>query len=147
MRSVPVLVSAVILSACSAVPAPHAGAPSQTPPVNQDVEFLLTSAATDFRTHGNSHPARFRDVRSGYVASPDGARQYRLCGEFSPTRESGRSGDVGWIPFVTIKTSGYEQYLGGQATDFCKRSDIAWDTFKTSYQGTGSWTHTYYTKA
>ena len=86
------------------------------------VDFLVSSAADDFHAHP-PRPARFRSVRSGYVAQRDGTRQYRLCGEFLPAREDNNSE---WTRFVTIKTSGYEQYLGGQAANFCN-SSMTWD--------------------
>jgi hypothetical protein len=30
-------------------------------------------------------------------------------------------------PFATIKTSGYEQWIGAQAVGFCQRSSVIWD--------------------
>ena len=94
--------------------------------MNPAVEFLLTSAAADFHTHSPPHPVRFRDVRSGYVMTPDGTRQYRLCGAFLPAQEGGTAE---WTPFATIKTSGYEQWLGAQAAvRFCDDSSMTWDT-------------------
>ncbi len=54
----------------------------------------------------------------------DGTRQYRLCGELWPEQAAGKAE---WTPFVTIKTSGYEQYLGSQAANFCSRSTMTWD--------------------
>jgi hypothetical protein len=63
-------------------------------------------------------------VRSGYVVLPDGMKQYRLCGEFLPAQDSGKAE---WTPFATIKTSGYEQWLGAQAINFCKGFPITWD--------------------
>jgi hypothetical protein len=107
-----------------AVYATPAQSPRTTAPLNPSVEFLLTSAATDFRTQRPPLPARFRDVHSGYVIAPDGARQYRLCGEFLPAQESGKAE---WTPFATLKTSGYEQWLGAQAESFCKRSGVTWE--------------------
>jgi hypothetical protein len=32
-----------------------------------------------------------------------------------------------WTAFVTIKTSGYEQWLGAQAAAFCQRSTVTWE--------------------
>ena len=52
------------------------------------VEFLLTSAATDFHTQRPAGPVRFREVRVGHVMTPSGEDQYRLCGEFLPGRGS-----------------------------------------------------------
>ena len=92
------------------------------PPSNPSVEFLLTSAASDFHEHG--HPTRFRHVRSGYAVAKDGAKQYRLCGEFLPAETIGKAE---WTPFVTLQTSGYEQWLGGQAHGYCGDHAIRWD--------------------
>jgi hypothetical protein len=101
---------------CAAAPATRDLSPA--------VDFLLTSAATDFHTHAPPHASRFREVRSGYVTSEDGTKQYRLCGKFLPAEESGQAE---WTPFATIKTSGYEQWLGAQAANYCERSSITWD--------------------
>lgn len=81
------------------------------------VEFLLRSAASDFRAHRPPYPARVRDVRVGHVLNPQGARQYVLCGELLSAKDST---GAGWTPFATIRTSGYEQYLGAQAESFCR---------------------------
>jgi hypothetical protein len=48
-----------------------------------------------------------------------------LCGEFLPGQ---REGKVEWTPFATIKTSGYEQWLGAQAANLCQRSTVIWDS-------------------
>ena len=58
------------------------------------------------------------------LVAPDGARQYRLCGEFLPA-EGG--GEAQWTSFATIKTSGYEQYVGGQSASFCAGPTMTWD--------------------
>ena len=48
-----------------------------------------------------------------------------LCGQFLPAQEAGTPE---WTPFVTIKTSGYEQYIGAQAeASYCQRSSVIWD--------------------
>lgn len=64
-------------------------------------------------------------MRSGYVTGSDGVKQGRLCGEFSPTNQGGMTE---WIAFATIKTSGYEQWLGDQARRYCSDSSTTWDT-------------------
>jgi hypothetical protein len=124
MRSLVALLTTFVLVACSTAPGTRDQSHPANASMNPAVEFLVTSAATDFHTHRPPHPARFRDVRSGYVVTPDGTRQYRLCGEFLPAQEGGKAG---WTPFVTIKTSGYEQYLGAQAVSWCNRSSMTWD--------------------
>ena len=92
---------------------------SETP-----VDFLLDSAAADFRAHQPPEPARFRKVRVGHVLRADGAKQFLLCGEFQPTPDSG---PPVWVAFATIKTDPYEQWLGLQAEGWCQRPEIRWE--------------------
>jgi hypothetical protein len=47
-----------------------------------------------------------------------------LCGHVLPAQEAG---NVVGTPFVTIQTSGYEQYIGAQAASYCQRSSVIWD--------------------
>ncbi len=47
-----------------------------------------------------------------------------LCGQFLPAQEGG---EAKWTTFATIKTSGYEQWIGAQATDFCQGASVIWD--------------------
>lgn len=134
MRYLAVLFATSILAACSTTPATPgasgaaraAGAPAEMRNASIDpvVDFLLTSAATDFRTHRPLDPVAFRDVRIGHVVTSDGEPQYRLCGEFLPAEDGGTSR---WTPFATIKTSGYEQWIGGQAAVFCQGPAVVWD--------------------
>lgn len=123
MRSLVALLTAFVLVACGTAPAardqPH---PRNAPP-DPAVEFLLTSAATDFHTNRAAYPARFRNVRSGYFVTAEGTRQYRLCGEFLPAREGDRAE---WIRFATITTDPYEQWIGGHAAPYCDAS-VTWD--------------------
>ena len=113
--------SAYVLLACSTSAARNLP-PIPEEPFNSTVEFLLTSAATDFsQMSGLPRPVRFRDVRTGYMMRSATDRQYMLCGSFSPV------GKTQWTPFVTIKTSGYEQYVGAQAVSFCTSPSVTWD--------------------
>ncbi len=122
MRSFAAALAMALLVACSTTPVPR----SQSPEVSADipVAYLVSAAATDFHASKQVHPARFRAVRIGHVANGDGAMQYMLCGQFLPAEATG---SADWIPFVTIKTSGYEQYLGTQAASLCQRSSVVWD--------------------
>ncbi len=106
-----------------------AQSPSPTPTPTADAfetvkEFLLTSAATDFREHQPPYPAKFRNVRIGHVGDTTKSGSYRMCGGFLPT-EGGDKAE--WNFFVTIKTSGYEQYIGPNST-YCADPKIVWDT-------------------
>jgi hypothetical protein len=124
MRSLTSLLTSLVLASCATAPAALSQpAPQQAPP-NPTVEFLLASAATEFHTHRPPDPARFRDVRSGYKLTPEGERQYLVCGEFLP---AGEGGAAEWVPFATIKTSGYEQWVGGPAVGLCTRPATTWD--------------------
>jgi hypothetical protein len=125
----------LVFAACSTAPVPksqsQAASPSQAPAAAESksstdspMEFLLKSAATDFHAHRPPVVEHFRDVRFGHVTTPAGARQYQLCGEFLPQQ---REGKVEWTPFATIRTSGFEQYLGVQAASWCQRSRFVQD--------------------
>ena len=96
----------------------------ESPTVNSIVDFLLTSAATDFHAHRPPYPARFRDVRLGHVTTSGGEKQYRLCGQFLPAQDGGKAE---WTAFATIKTSGYEQWIGAQSASFCQGPSFRWD--------------------
>lgn len=123
MRSLLALLTMFALAACSPAPAARHQSHPQSAPLSPEVEFLLTSAATDFHTHRASFPARVRNVRSGYFVMTDGTRQYRLCGEFLPAQGGDRAE---WTRFVTIITDPYEQWIGGGAAPYCD-SSVTWD--------------------
>ena len=76
------------------------------------VQFLITSASNDFRNHQPPTPIDLRNVKIGYLASPNSEKTFLLCGEFL-SKENNE-----WVDFTTIKTSGYEQYLG--KTQYCQ---------------------------
>ncbi len=133
MRYLAILLITLMVTACSTTPAKH-GEPSVMTPAHTSesarnsaapdsvVEFLLTSAASDFRTHGPAGALRFRKVQLGHVKTADGSERYFLCGEFLPAAVDGKEK---WAPFATIKTSGYEQWLGGYP--LCENDAVVWD--------------------
>jgi hypothetical protein len=124
MRYSAILVTTVVLAACRSAPGTHAVSDRQTGSGDSVAQFLIAAAATDFHAHRPPDPARFRVVRVGHTKAPSGEEQYRLCGQFLPAQEEGKAE---WTPFVTIKTSGYEQYIGAQAAGFCQDSSVTWD--------------------
>ena len=85
------------------------------------MQFLLRASAADFHAHTPPTPTRFRGVRAGHKSQPDRTRTELLCGEFLHAQPPGA-----WVPFTTIKTSGYEQWLGPQASAMCGDPCIAW---------------------
>jgi hypothetical protein len=118
------LVLAVAASALACGPVRPAGGQPQADRQPADpIELLLTSAATDFRAQRPPRPVSFRNVRSGYLVTSEGVRQYRLCGEFLTSSGEGRAD---WTLFATIQTSPYEQWLGQQALHFCKDPAMKW---------------------
>lgn len=76
------------------------------------VQFLIISASNDFRNHQPPTPIDFRNVKIGYIKSPNSEKTFLLCGEFLSQENKV------WTEFTTIKTSGYEQYLG--KTQYCQ---------------------------
>lgn len=46
------------------------------------VQFLITSASNDFRNHQPPTPIDFRNVKIGYIKSPNNEKTFLLCGEF-----------------------------------------------------------------
>ena len=142
MRHLAFLISMIMLIGCKSNSAPsnEASSPAQAPAQEQQkastdvpAQFLLTSAATDFKKHGPPS-LHFRDVHIGYDMTKGGEKQYMLCGEFLPAQAKDKAEGT---PFVTIKTSGYEQYVGDQVTSRCKRPSIIWEKedMSTSLQG------------
>ena len=118
-RAVPFVV--LILAACSTAPGVRSDAPPAPPDV---VNFLLTSAATDFHTHRPPDPTRFRNVHIGHATAASGETTYLMCGEFLPMENSGAAE---WTSFVTIQTSHYEQYIGTHAgAGYCDDSRVTW---------------------
>lgn len=141
MRYCLVLFATLAFAACSSPPtssngsqaASQAQAPNpvqaqapgpQKASLDSIVQFLIASAATDFNTHRPPDPVRFREVRVGHLTNPSGEERYMLCGQFLPAK----GGDTAeWVPFATIKTSGYEQWIGAQAVGYCQNSSVVWD--------------------
>lgn len=126
------LVIALMVFAAAGALVPRGGAasaralPTATPLAGDGPEavreYLLTSAASDFRKHQSPPPVRFRKVRFGHLGDTSRSGSYRICGQFATTEKGG--GKTEWIDFATIKTSGYEQYIG--KTTYCTDSKITW---------------------
>lgn len=87
------------------------------------IEFLLTSSATDFHQHQPPVVLAFRKVKVGHLIISEGQKRYVLCGEFLSQDKKDRNE---WTLFATVKTSGYEQWIGNQALPFCQDPKIKW---------------------
>lgn len=80
------------------------------------VQFLIISASDDFHTHQPPSAIDFRNVKIGYLLSKENEKIFLLCGEFLSQENKE------WTEFTTIKTSGYEQYLG--KTQYCQEATM-----------------------
>ena len=121
---VPTLILAAALVAGGASGAHAQASPKAAPP--EVVQYLFASAASDVHAHPPIGTVRFRQVRIGHSLKPDGTPQYLMCGQYAGAPHGGQAV---WVPFVTIKMTTYEQYIGTQATSsWCNRPDIAWDS-------------------
>lgn len=136
MRYFTIVLAALLLTACNTTPSgrkepravnspTQAASEPQTAAPDTIVQFLLKSAAADFHAHGPAGSLRFRNVRIGHTPAPGGKHQYMLCGEFLRA-EVGTSNE--WMHFTTVKTSGYEQYVGSRVSSFCQDSSAVWDS-------------------
>ena len=97
---------------------------TQSTSKEQALEFLLSASVNDFMTHIPPDPLKFRHVLLGQIENSDNSLMYLICGEF--LAEEG-AGTFVWVDFATIKTDGYEQWLGKQAKGLCQQSEIVWD--------------------
>jgi hypothetical protein len=111
----------MLVAGCSSVPAVPVEAAAPPSADSASRNYLLDSAAADFRDHGPA-PARFRSVRYGVVEGAGGSSMSLLCGEFQA-----RGGSEEWVAFATLQTSKYEQWLGAAAKGFCERPAFGWD--------------------
>lgn len=80
------------------------------------IQFLIASAATDFNEHQPPTVIDVRNVKAGYISS-ENDRTYLICGEFLSKEKKE------WESFTTIKTSGYEQYIGKSM--YCQEATFA----------------------
>jgi hypothetical protein len=83
------------------------------------LNFLLTSSANDFHSHRPPTPIDFRSLKIGYLMSESNEKSFILCGEFLSLEKNEKEE---WNTFATIKTSGYEQYIGNQTISYCQQA-------------------------
>jgi hypothetical protein len=116
-----------LLLAPVAAAALGSAASAAEPPAHRDpggvdvVDLLLATATSEFRNAKDIHPVAFRNVRVGYF-SDGAAGRHVLCGAVQSSGPQKKE----WIPFATVKTSPYEQWLGGVADAICKSPKVQW---------------------
>jgi len=94
--------------------------------LNMVAAYLINACATDFHDHLPSAVVGVRSVQLGHL-SPASGKQYVLRGEF--LQENKKNANE-WVPFATVRTSGYEQYIGAQAKSYSYESGVQWDDVK-----------------
>jgi hypothetical protein len=81
--------------------------------------FLLEASAKDFHEHQVPIPVKFRNVQVRNQIGANAEDHYLICGQFLD--ESNQNANE-WTSFATIKTSGYEQWIGNQSLPYCQDS-------------------------
>jgi hypothetical protein len=120
---VAVSMAAVALAGYAAATEPAVTNKQSAAPGKEVVEFLLSTAATEFKMPSPLTPVAFRRVRVGYFSDTSPGR-YVLCGSV----QSSTPQKTEWIQFATIQTSPYEQWLGGVAESVCRSKKVKWYT-------------------
>jgi hypothetical protein len=92
---------------------------TQNASLDSMVHFLLDASAKDFHDHQPPHPVSFRNVQLRNLTGSKGENHYMICGQFL---EQDKQNKDGWTSFATIKTSGYEQWIGNQSLTYCQDS-------------------------
>jgi hypothetical protein len=83
------------------------------------VFWLLDASAKDFHEHQPPIPVSFRNVQVRNLIGPNAENNYLICGQFLAQDKQNKDE---WTSFATIKTSGYEQWIGTQSLGYCQDS-------------------------
>ena len=84
--------------------------------------FLIQSAASDFRSHVAPNGVSFRNVHAGVMRGGNGSTVNLICGEFHAADDAAH-----WEPFATLRTEGYENWLGASAATYCQGPNTTLD--------------------
>lgn len=83
------------------------------------VQFLMNSAASDFSNHQPPTVVEFRNLKIGYILSETNVKTFLLCGEFLSAESKNKNQ---WESFATLKTEGYEQWVGSGSITYCQKA-------------------------
>ena len=72
--------------------------------------FLMNSTVQDFYKNKQNSSVEFRNVFLKLYET----ETYLICGEFLEKKQPEK-----WVDFATLKTEGYELWIGGNATTYC----------------------------
>ena len=90
---------------------------------DEAVTFLIEAAATDFKTHVAPTGATFRNVHPGVMQGEENLTMTLICGEYHIDGATDR-----WDTFATLRTDGYENWVGGAAGTYCASPDTVLET-------------------
>ena len=94
-------------------------AQDKAPSTESVQDFLISSSAADFTAHEQTRQTKVKKVHLRYTENDSGERTYMLCGKFQTANQAAKRE---WVDFATLKTEGYEQWLGAQAAALCKNA-------------------------
>jgi hypothetical protein len=92
---------------------------TQNTSLDSIVLFLLDVSAKDFHDHQPPVPVSFRNVQVRNLIGLHAENHYMICGQFLARDKQDKDE---WTSFATIKTSGYEQWIGNQSLAYCQDS-------------------------
>jgi hypothetical protein len=87
-------------------------ADTQNASLDSIVHFLLDASAKDFHDHQPPTPVGFRNVKVRNLIGSNGENHYMIIGQLLDQDKQNKDE---WTSFTTIKTSGYEQWIGDQS--------------------------------
>lgn len=97
------------IAACATPTSAYAEVP------RNDIEYLIDVGAQDFADF-DIVPSDFRNVTAALWSPDEGQNRSMICGEFFGLIE-GEGYD--WYAFSLVRTSGYENWVGGSAATNC----------------------------
>jgi hypothetical protein len=115
---IPVLMVMFFLASCNSTSSKK-NSETQNASLDSMVRFLLDASAKDFYDHQPPHPVSFRNVQLRNLTGSKGENHYMICGQFL---EQDKQNKDEWTAFATIKTSGYEQWIGNKSLAYCQDS-------------------------
>lgn len=83
-------------------------------PVSDSLKtFLVNSTVQDFFKTRQNDVVEFRNVSLKLYET----ETYMICGQFLEKKQTEK-----WVDFATLKTEGYELWIGGNATTYCNNA-------------------------
>jgi len=91
--------------------------PYEAPVSAADIAFLIDASAQDFFAEMSPTPTAFREVQAGVMRMDGASDRPLLCGEVEVVIDGA---DPQWASFATVRTSGYQTWIGAAASAVCE---------------------------